>query len=279
MTLPRTIVIGPMKCGTTWLNGYLLERGDVCLPSGVKETFYFDRNYDLGPRWYRACFAHYDAARHRTVAEVAPSYFHSDEAPQRIRRELGPVALVVIVRDPVRRAWSHYCHMLRYGYTRLPLRQAAERFTAILDASRYGERIGTWAEHFDAESISICSFEKLHDDEAAFCRDVCRAMRIDFAEPADDARRERNTASTSASVHVAGASRVAAHALRRRRLHFVVNLAKRVGIKRLVYGGGAPPPSPSAEDLAWLKDSLRPDIRALGRLVNVREHRWIEEYL
>jgi hypothetical protein len=48
MSKPDAMVIGPMKAGTTWLYSYLISRGDVCLPEGVKETFFFDRRFNKG---------------------------------------------------------------------------------------------------------------------------------------------------------------------------------------------------------------------------------------
>lgn len=42
-----------MRTGPTWLQEYLLSRGDVCLPKNIKETFYFAEKFDPG----EDCFA------------------------------------------------------------------------------------------------------------------------------------------------------------------------------------------------------------------------------
>lgn len=280
MTTPRAIVIGAMKAGTTWLHSYLEERRDVCLPDGVKETFFFDRHYDLGIAWYRRHFAHFDGNLQRAAVEVAPSYFHCSEAPARIRQQLGEVRLVAILRDPVKRAWSHYCHLLRYGYTRQPLRAAVAEFPAILDASRYGTRLQEWSEVFPRNPVVTCSFELLADAEHQFCQEVCDALDLPYVAPMEGATREVYAGGKSPSMMLARASRTLAHGLRRRRLHFLVNGARQLGLKTLVYGGfaGSRPPQLSEADSVWLTEALHADIRKFGSLISGRAPPWLQSY-
>ena len=44
LSIPFCLFMGPQRSGTSWLYRYLMDRGDVCLPSGVKEVFFFDLN-------------------------------------------------------------------------------------------------------------------------------------------------------------------------------------------------------------------------------------------
>lgn len=280
MALPNSLVIGPMKSGTTWLAGYLEERGDVCLPAGVKETFFFDRNYDSGLDWYRAHFEHYDPQRHRAIVEVGSSYFHSAAAPERIRKDLGDIKLVAILRDPVLRAWSHYCHLLRYGYTRLPLREAAVEFPAILDASRYHGTLEVWSRHFPSQPVRLLSFDLLKSDELGFCRAACESLGLDFRAPVPGASRDKYAAARPTSLWLARTSRNIAASFKQRRLYSVVNFAKRLGLKRLAFGSSSdsPMPQPTAEDLLWLKNELAPDIVKLRSLVDIGSNPWLATY-
>ena len=280
MALPTVMVIGPMKSGTTWLHSYLQEREDICLPGGVKETFYFDRNFDRGLDWYQKHFAKYNSGKHRTVVEIGPSYFHCDAAPARIRNQLGEVRLVVLVRDPIRRAWSHYCHLLRYGYTRRSLQQAAAEFPAIVGASCYSARLATWSQHFPKAAIRICSFEKLRLDQADFCRDVCDAMGIPVVDAAPTQERETYSGAASASPALARVSRSVTHALRRYRMHALVNALRELGLKRVVYGNPSKsqPPQLTGGDSAWLKQKLSPDMMKFRDMVDPSDHPWLQEY-
>ena len=78
--LPSFFVIGPPRTGTTWL--YEILRDRTLLPAPTKETRFFDKHFHRGIDWYRAHYPHTAADRH--VGEIAPTYFASIEASERI---------------------------------------------------------------------------------------------------------------------------------------------------------------------------------------------------
>ena len=263
MTQPDTLVIGPMRTGTTWMYDYLLARGDVCLPSGVKETFFFDRNYDRGIKWYKAHFRFCNARRHHRIMEVGPSYFHSLEAPKRILETLGAIRLMVILRDPVKRSWSHYLHLLSYGYTNAPFLEAVRVFPEILDASRYATQLFRWREVF-GDRIKVLFFEELDADMEAYCRKLCDKLQLDYLTPAIVAGERSNPATVPLSPWLARTGRTMANALRYRRMYFIVNAAKFFGLKRVFFGHSpANFPGPGPAELEWLITQLQPEVRAM----------------
>src|SRR5215469_12091964 len=80
--LPTFFVVGPPRTGTSWLHRVL---GDCAiLPAPTKETRFFDKYFHKGLGWYRARLPH--AIDGRRVGEVAPTYFASPEARERIAR-------------------------------------------------------------------------------------------------------------------------------------------------------------------------------------------------
>jgi hypothetical protein len=82
--LPNFFVIGPPRTGTSWLHTILKER--VLLPSPTKETRFFDVHFHRGTRWY---LAHYHSAEMtRPRGEIAPTYFASGLACERIARAI-----------------------------------------------------------------------------------------------------------------------------------------------------------------------------------------------
>ena len=91
-----------MRSATTWIHRYLKSWDDVCLPTDVKETFFFDRRFTKGLGWYSRHFRGCQASKFRITVEVGPSYFHSEKAPARIRDVLGQIPLIVIYRNPWR---------------------------------------------------------------------------------------------------------------------------------------------------------------------------------
>ena len=69
--LPDLLFVGPPRTGTTWIDAYLRARGDVLLPSRVKETWFFSQFFDRGVDWYGAHFPPCDSPKRS--AEVDPT--------------------------------------------------------------------------------------------------------------------------------------------------------------------------------------------------------------
>ena len=105
---PNFLVIGAQKAGTTALHGYLRQHPAVFSPDW-KELHYFSLKYPLGEAWYLAHFPL--KATHRgaiAVGEATPAYLFDPRAPARVYAFDPGMKLVVTVRDPVERAYSHY---------------------------------------------------------------------------------------------------------------------------------------------------------------------------
>lgn len=108
--LPDYIIIGAQKAGTTSLHGYLATHPQVNV-STVKEVHYFDKSYNYcrGENWYRW---HFPVAlgknRDKLCGESSPFYLFCPVTPARIAALLPQVKIIVLLRDPVDRAFSHY---------------------------------------------------------------------------------------------------------------------------------------------------------------------------
>jgi Sulfotransferase domain len=118
--LPDFVIIGAQKAGTTWLGSRLLEQRAVFLPRPL-ETHFFDNeeNYAKGVDWYASHFAGAPAAT--IVGEKTPDYFWTTrpegrgprDIPARMHRILPQAKLIVVLRDPVKRAISALNHHIR----------------------------------------------------------------------------------------------------------------------------------------------------------------------
>lgn len=121
---PGFLIIGAQRCGTTSLYTSLTAHPAV-LPAVLhKGVHYFDTAYDRGPAWYRAHFplkitARRIARRIGTMpitGESSPYYLFHPLAGERIARDLPAVRLLVLLRDPVERAYSAYTHERARGF-------------------------------------------------------------------------------------------------------------------------------------------------------------------
>ena len=125
--LPDALVIGAQRAGTSSLYRWLGDHPGVA-PSFRKEVEYFSRYWPRGEDWYRAHFE-LRAGRPHLRFEATPDYLFHPLAADRAAAVVPEARIVVLLRDPVARAWSHYRHMVRLGYETLPFADAlaAER--------------------------------------------------------------------------------------------------------------------------------------------------------
>ena len=259
---PDFLTIGPMKSGTTWIQNYLEFRNDVCLPANVKETFYFDHYWYRSISWYESHFKHCLYSNTTLCLEVGSSYFHNQNVPPRIKQCLGDIPLLVTLRDPVKRAWSHYIHLRRYGYTNSLLLEAVKHFPEIIEASRYKTCLQYWYNSFSPSSIHFVWQDVLAQSPNAYAQHVCRALGIVYLPPSEDLLNKTNEASIPYSHLLAALGDRSAHFMRRVGFYNIVNTAKRIGLKRLFFGkpGSASDIQPTTEEREWLEKQLEGEI-------------------
>jgi hypothetical protein len=102
--LPDAVILGAMKSGTTSLHNYLVQHPGVIEPLR-KEVHYFDINVERGERWYRAHFGR--EGEPGLNLDSSPYYLFHPAVPQRMHALLPQARLIVLLRDPVRRAYWH----------------------------------------------------------------------------------------------------------------------------------------------------------------------------
>ncbi len=108
--MPSFIIIGSQKSGTTSLYNYLAQHPNV-EPAFQKELHFFSKYYSNGFSWYRSNFPFYKQSF--ITGEASPNYIFCPYSPQRMFEALPSVKLIVLLRNPVDRAYSHYHHKLR----------------------------------------------------------------------------------------------------------------------------------------------------------------------
>lgn len=228
--LPDFLIIGAAKSGTTSLFHYISQHPGIATPS-VKEVNYFSnaRNFPYGEDWYRA---HFPTKKHidnlslklgypARTGEATPSMNINSYAIN--AHALVPEAkIVIILRNPVDRAYSQYQHQVR----KIPgeklsfwdaIQKEAERTSEDLvknlcdpnnvghDLRRYGythrskyiDQIEHWLHYFRKDQLMIVNFAAFRDDPELICNSICRFIglppyRLTIAAPLNVGRyRER----------------------------------------------------------------------------------------
>ncbi|HEU5227212.1 MAG TPA: sulfotransferase domain-containing protein [Ktedonobacteraceae bacterium] len=129
--LPDFIIIGAQRGGTTSLYAYLSQHPQIA-PAVMKEVHFFDNNFQKGVSWYRAQFpsivekylATNVGKQDFITGEASPYYLFHPHVPQRVAKLVPYVRLIVLLRNPVDRAYSHYYHEVELGRETLSFEEA-----------------------------------------------------------------------------------------------------------------------------------------------------------
>lgn len=124
--LPSFLICGGQRCGTTSLYRAVAAHPVVLKAVLHKGVHYFDTGYHRGMNWYRGHFPLRRAAVRvereygmpAQTFESSPYYMYHPLAAARIARDLPDVKIIVLVRDPVERAYSHHAHEVARGFER-----------------------------------------------------------------------------------------------------------------------------------------------------------------
>lgn len=214
-SLPRLIIPGAMKAGTTSLFAYL-EGHPQLAPSHEKEVHYFDMNFHRGPGWYARQFQRpqgHAAAAPLLPFESSPYYLFEPRVPARIRELVPDVKLVILLRDPVDRAFSHYHNNRRLGRENLSFEDAIdaeeERLAgeeerllsdpravslvhkrySYLRRGLYAEQLLRWRACFPAEQLLVVDAGRLFADPRGVLAEVLAFIGADPWEPPNFAAR------------------------------------------------------------------------------------------
>ena len=131
--LPGFLIVGAQRSGTASMDRALRQHPAV-FGGVLREVHYFDLHYDRGTRWYRSQFPFRSWARWvarsagspPVTFETSPYYVFHPLAAERISRDLPGVKLLVLVRDPVERAYSAHAHETFFGHESEPFERALE---------------------------------------------------------------------------------------------------------------------------------------------------------
>jgi hypothetical protein len=196
-SLPDFMIFGAGRAATLLLYHYLGSHPCVIRPLR-KHTEYFSRNYDRGVDWYRSLFptrvtksALSVVRRHPILTfEASGDYLVNPYAAERAKKVIPDAKLIVVLRDPVERAFQHYLHTIGLGVEDRPFAEALalehERIApdiemmrkdplyhcsayyhfSYVEKGKYAEMLERWLAHFPPSQFLIVPSEELFDQPA-----------------------------------------------------------------------------------------------------------------
>lgn len=204
--LPDFFLLGAAKSGTTSLHHYLRQHPVLYLPK-VKELDFFDapeEQFEANLDWYLRYFRDTDG---QVTGEATPLYFRrSGLVPGRMRRLYGNTAprFLLLLRDPVDRAYSHYLHKVSQGTEPLSFEEALEAehecpkqkrraWKSYFQDGLYAERLEAWYDHFPPEQFLILLSSDLQQHPRATLRSIFRFLGVDPRAKIDTSSRLNRT--------------------------------------------------------------------------------------
>jgi hypothetical protein len=271
--LPTFFIIGPPRTGTTWLHEVLKDR--AVLPSSTKETRFFDKHFHRGVDWYRAHFP--SATSGQRVGEIAPTYFASNAARERIAQVVPHARVVCVFRNPVERVLSLYRLKSAYGMIPWKFDQAVLLDPELIETGRYATNLKAWQQTLDRKQVLATLYDDLRDQPQTYVdrlvdfvgipRFELTAAQTEFVNASENMTHPRNYQRTRSAA-------LAADWFKARRLGRFVSRLKNSPLRKLFLGGGPPFAELPSESARQMYDVFRPEVEELESIMNRNLSAW-----
>lgn len=203
---PNFFIVGAAKAGTTSLHAYLSQHPEVFM-SAFKEPHYFS-SFDVRPefdnfipvirdsRAYQELFLSCEG--YKAVGEASPSYLCDAGAAMRIRSAIRNAKIIISLRNPVQRAYSHYLMEYHAGRETLPFDKALAADQSrgqkgwgvsfqYAELGLYADQVERYLNAFGRAKVLVILFEELVRDTTLVMQDVAHFLGIDPAGYPDSA--------------------------------------------------------------------------------------------
>ncbi len=199
---PDFLIIGAQKCGTTSLFFYLSQHPDIVMPE-IKEIHFFDLQYEKGIKWYYNLFPKTSIIKKTFTGEASPYYLFNPLVPERVFKHLPNIKLIVLLRNPVDRAYSHFMHEKKYNHEDLDSFEEAVEIENIrtdedekkliageiqnsesfqrysyLKRGLYHKQISMWLQYFELEQFCFIKSEDFFRNPENEINQICNFLGI-----------------------------------------------------------------------------------------------------
>jgi hypothetical protein len=182
---PTFIGVGGQKCASTWISEILRYHPEIYM-SENKEINYFSINYDKELEWYLSNFK--GASKEKAIGEFSTVYLYNLEIPVRIKKDIGNVKIIISIRNPVDRFFSHYMHSYRANRLLFsdPLNlnfynfnNAIKTGPNLLGHGLYSKGILEYTRVFGAENVLVVIKEDIDNNPEEVVRKIYNFLGVD----------------------------------------------------------------------------------------------------
>lgn len=182
------IIAGTQKGGTSALDAYLRGHPEICM-ARIKEPHFFDSetHFQNTPADYSVYHAFFEPRPGQRLGEATPAYMYWHDAPRRMWEYNPALKIILLLRNPVTRAYSHW-NMIRRDWDEPlsfhdALRREAERCRTVLplqhlfysyqDRGFYTEQLRRLWRFFPRAQVLVLKSEHLRTSPREVLDRVC----------------------------------------------------------------------------------------------------------
>jgi hypothetical protein len=182
---PDFLIVGAQNCGTESLYGYLAHHLQI-IKEGSRDIHFFDLNFERGVEWYSKQLTRSVAGEKVLLWEMSPYYIYHPLVAERVYKCFPDVKLIVMLQNPVKRAWMHYHLEVASGCEKLDFEKAIasepdrlkgeiekiqsdenyysfnHQHYSYLSRGIYVEQIKNWLDYFPREQLLILKSEDFY---------------------------------------------------------------------------------------------------------------------
>lgn len=190
---PDFLIIGAPRSGTTYIAKNLENHPSIAIADSKDDPFandlhFFDintpkglENYKRGIDWYFQQFQHFP--QNIVIGEKTADYLVDVDCPELIKKHIPEVKLISVLRDPVKRAQSHFWHSRHRLPAGLSLAELVQRQTDInnvwvLESGFYSKQLNRYLQHFEKNQILVLFDEDIQDSPHETLQEICNFLGV-----------------------------------------------------------------------------------------------------
>jgi len=193
MTWPNFFIIGTSKAGTTSLYNYLNATKDVFLAPKGKIHYFFPEEFKKNDSKEQFLNIFKNTEGRKAIGEYS-GYLDEPETAELIKSAIPNAKIIICLRDPVERAFSHYLGTLRnkdetlsfsksFNKFMKPINKESEFFRRYIELGVYYEKIKKFLEVFGKDNVMIIIFEEFIVEPEKGFKEVINFLEVDSQVP------------------------------------------------------------------------------------------------
>lgn len=196
--LPNFMIVGAPKAGTTSLYHYLSQHPEVFM-SSPKEVNFFSYEELVQQNLYYNDFKVDNLDKYKdlfvqskgkkAIGEASVSYLFYPKTPQKIKETIPDVKIIILLREPISRAYSHYLMDYKLGYVNLSFEDVIFKkkednntnlfYQQYISLGLYYEQVKRYIDIFGKDKIRIYFQDDFKNDPSSIIADICDFLGVD----------------------------------------------------------------------------------------------------